>query len=175
MLIFLSTGTFLDTMLSTVNKWSCERDPITVNCKIFETEALYDLSCKTTAYNWIKSKPQLLTEEINPNERRIYISSSNGGSVTHLSAKVFTKNFKSFDKFKTSFFSIYRIVLCLNDWKLSSCTCPFFLKNFKCKHIFAIAVSNNLAVFPPTAKNVPLGLKRKRGRPKGSTKALLKM
>ena len=42
-----------------------------------------------------------------------------------------------------------------------------------CKHIFGVAIRSKKAKVPAEAKDVPIGLKRKRGRPKTARKALL--
>ena len=75
-------------------------------------------------------------------------------------------------KFETS---IWCIDINNEDWLQSKCNCPFFLKNYYCKHM--IGVANILRLdgcsIPLNAKIVPLGQKRKRGAPKKATRALL--
>jgi len=51
-----------------------------------------------------------------------------------------------------------------NEWKSSTLSCPVFLKNNICKHLVGIASKGNVYEFPPGAKDVALGVKRKRGR-----------
>ena len=53
------------------------------------------------------------------------------------------------------------------------CTCPQFLERFMCKHVLGIAIRLKFTKPPPEAENVPIGRKRKRGRPKKATKALI--
>ena len=60
-----------------------------------------------------------------------------------------------------------------NQWKNGRCTCPSYLKTYMCKHIVGLALRLRYVRAPPAAKDVPIGEKRKRGRPKKATRALL--
>jgi hypothetical protein len=48
-----------------------------------------------------------------------------------------------------------------------------FFKQLCCKHIVGIAIRLKHALPPPEAKNIPIGEKRKRGRPAKAKKALI--
>ena len=61
-------------MIATVNKWSCERDPVQINCKLVTVEVEYDLHVATEAYQWVKAKSGLLTDETDPTIPTIYVS-----------------------------------------------------------------------------------------------------
>jgi len=62
----------------------------------------------------------------------------------------------------------------IDDWENATCTCPMFSKNYICKHTLGIAIQlKKFAVVVEEAKSVPIGEKRKRGRPK-LAKALLR-
>ncbi len=58
-------------------------------------------------------------------------------------------------------------------WKEGRCSCPSFFKTFLCKHIIGLAIRLKYVKPPPEAKQIPIGEKRKRGRPKKAGKALL--
>ena len=60
-----------------------------------------------------------------------------------------------------------------DDWRNAKCSCPIFMKKYICKHIVGMAILKNLVEVPDEAKTVPLGQKRKRGRPARVTKAIL--
>lgn len=64
------------------------------------------------------------------------------------------------------------IYLCKFDNK---CTCPVFAKDYICKHILAIAITNRHFRVMPEAKwsQGDLSKKRQRGRPRKATKALV--
>ena len=55
----------------------------------------------------------------------------------------------------------------------ASCTCPIFLKTKVFKHSLGMRIRQKTVVVPATAKEIPIGQKRKRGRPRLATKALL--
>ena len=102
-------------------------------------------------------------------------------SLTKLEAKAFVKickdcSWETFEEFKESLKFIWCTIVDKDDWKKkSSCTCPYFMKNYLCKHIIGIANRRKLpgATIPEQAKNIPLGQKRKRGRQAAITRALL--
>ena len=83
------------------------------------------------------------------------------------------KNWKRFDTYVKSRNSVWMVNLNTTEWKKSSCTCTCFFKSYICKHICGIAIIQNLLAVPPEAKNIPLGEKRKRGRPPKAKKALI--
>jgi len=68
---------------------------------------------------------------------------------------------------------LWMITFQIHDWSTSSCTCATYSKLYICKHIVGLAVKLKVFEFLPEAKNVPLGAKRKRGRPALTKKALL--
>ena len=73
--------------------------------------------------------------------------------------------------------SIWRTKIIESDWKESSCTCPFFSKNYKCKHI--IGISNRLRFtgypkIPLESITIMPEERRKRGRPALAKGALIR-
>ena len=58
-------------------------------------------------------------------------------------------------------------------WRKSKCNCPAFYKNYICKHVVGMAIRLKYCKPPPPAKTVPIGEKRKRGRPAKAKPALL--
>ena len=54
------------------------------------------------------------------------------------------------------------------------CTCPVFVKKRLCKHSLGFQIMRGDVVAPIQAKTVPLGQKRKRGRPKKASSALVR-
>ena len=58
-------------------------------------------------------------------------------------------------------------------WKEGTCTCPCFLKKYMCKHVIGLSIRLKYVKPLPAAKQVPIGEKRKRGRPNKSSKALI--
>ena len=81
----------------------------------------------------------------------------------------------TFEQFKKRAFSgwICRMPWIAECWSQGKCTCPSFLKKYMCKHIIGIAIRSKYVKPPSQAKQVPIGEKRKRGRPFLAKKALL--
>ena len=83
-------------------------------------------------------------------------------------------NSESFDELMTKVFSVNYVKFDESNWKLSICSCAWWAKHFKCHHVIEMAVRKGLAEYPETAQIIPLGQKRKRGRPQNNTPALIK-
>ncbi len=81
----------------------------------------------------------------------------------------------TFEQFKKRSFSewIVSLVPKSETWREGKCTCLNFLKKYMCKHLIGMDIRLKLAKPPPALKNVPINDKRRRGRPKFATKALL--
>ena len=84
-------------------------------------------------------------------------------------------NWKTFDAYAKDASSIWSIELNQENWKLGKCSCPYFIKNYMCKHLIGISARCKLVgcQIPLIAKQVPLGQKRKRGAPSKAKKALI--
>lgn len=85
---------------------------------------------------------------------------------------------KKFDDFITNMLSIYKISFDdVSNWLNGKCTCPAYLKSFICKHIIAIAHRMNV-LNPPDEllkqSETPASKKNPRGRPRRTTKALIR-
>lgn len=62
----------------------------------------------------------------------------------------------------------------IENWQTAVCTCPSFLRNFMCKHIISLAFKFNAIELPEKdVDDEPLLPKRRRGRPKLASKALI--
>ena len=75
-------------------------------------------------------------------------------------------NWSTFDEYVESESSMYCVIPNEASWIKSVCSCPFYMKNYNCKHIIGICVRLNIqgCTIPWQAKTVLLGQKRKRGR-----------
>ena len=58
-------------------------------------------------------------------------------------------------------------------WKNGFCNCSNFFKEYICTHVIGMAIRLKFCKPPPAAKDAFLSEKRKRGRPRKATKALL--
>lgn len=85
-----------------------------------------------------------------------------------------TLKWDTFDEFRINAFKGWRTFVPTDQWMNGTCNCPSYLKTFMCKHVLGIAIRLKLVTPSFEAKQIPIGEKRKRGRPKKAKKALLK-
>jgi hypothetical protein len=157
-----------------VKQWSTDRNEVTnINHKKYELEPIFELKDWTNAFKW-----NLLRKEVVKINSQAFTRSSSGG--TSLSKEQVKQHFSilnsldfdNFDKFIIMVHSIWVVKVCQANWKLSTCTCPTYMKDYKCKHMIAICVRLGLVEYPATAMTLPLQQKRKRGRPQATRGAL---
>ena len=84
-----------------------------------------------------------------------------------------TYKWTTFDKFVEEENKVWCIQPNVENWKLGFCSCPFYAKNYKCKHLTTTLRLEGCSI-PLTAKQIPLGQKRKRGAPRKSAPALIR-
>lgn len=77
----------------------------------------------------------------------------------------------SFDSYAKFINSIRSVSINDSNWQLSVCSCPYWQKNFVCKHTVGIANKLNLNTFPGLNLNIEANAKR--GRRKQATAALV--
>jgi hypothetical protein len=80
-----------------------------------------------------------------------------------------TASWTSFEEYKNSRNSVRHWTIVNDNF---NCNCPVFMKPNLCKHSLGMEIRLSVSDPPPEAKNVPLGQKKKRGRPKLSKPAL---
>jgi SWIM zinc finger len=126
----------------------------------------------TSSYQWIKSTKYIICIP-NDSSKKYYIPARDLQSITQANLDKYKNNkWTTFNQFKKSF-----DIWCMemengSDWKTSKCNCPAFFKNYICKHAVGMAIRLKYCK-PPAAKTVPIGEKRKRGRPAKAKPALL--
>ena len=150
-----------------------ERNSSSVNAKIFITEPTISLALWTLSYQWAK-----LTKDgicISNNSSKIfYVPARDLQSITQAELTKYKKRkWTTFNQFKKSFDIWCMEMEDISDWKRSKCNCPAFLKNYICKHIIGMAIRLKYSKPPSAAKAVPIGEKRKRGRPPKAKVALV--
>jgi hypothetical protein len=169
----LPLSRFKELAFEAVRKWSKE---YATNQKQVINETTITLSTWTKAYQWAKSNKEVI---INEEEESLeyYLPTSCSTKVAQTDVDI-VKNLRwnTFDQFKKRAFQVWILSFPKNksNWKNAKCNCPTFFKEFICKHVVGMALRLKLCKPPPAAKDVPIGEKRKRGRPKLASKALLK-
>lgn len=104
-------------------------------------------------------------------------SSNNSDKITKSTSSVPEDinlvNIDSFEKYK-GIFSKWTVKISKTDaLYMSVCNCPAYLKDYLCKHVIGLGIRLKLISVPSEAKVIPIGEKRKRGRPSKTKPALM--
>lgn len=164
---------FLQTTLDSVKQWSNE---YLLGARTFVSKTTITVSEWTKGYHWAKSKAVISKPMLFDDYDRYFCPANGEISFSQEDLKnTQTMNWNTFKRFRDRAFKIWIIDLPKDktNWADGRCTCPNFFKKFMCKHILALALRLKLAQPPVEAKSVPIGEKRRRGRPKKAAKALL--
>lgn len=108
-------------------------------------------------------------------------SKRRGNSIIYRSANSDTINdtldWDDFDTFKKESFDFhdtqFEHPISRANWLKSKCDCSDYFKLYMCAHITGIAIRLKIVTPPVEAKNLPIGQKRKRGRPTKAKSALV--
>lgn len=167
---------FLQQSLESVERWSKEYQS---NDKQFISVPSVGLKQWTDGYHWAKSN-KIVTSKILENSVEYYSPVSQETKTTEEQIQTVKEmRWTTFDQYKKRAFNIWIVnfpkdTSDMNEkWKEGQCTCPTFLKKFMCKHVIGLSIRLKYVKPPPAAKQVPIGEKRRRGRPNKATKALL--
>ncbi len=136
------------------------------------------MELQTKAYNWARSNVAVLTKKsgiytyyyVQPADQLAI----KDADLTKFNRQNTTLSWRLFDTYAKSQKRLWKITEENGNWEGSTCTCFTFLKQFICKHVLGIAIRQKKFTVRPEAKNIPIGQKRKRGRPAMATKALLR-
>jgi hypothetical protein len=158
--------------LETVEKWSKE---YANHSKEFMTETTITLELWTKGYQWARMKKTVISVD---NESTVEFSISAGEEVTVSQSDIISvKSMKwnTFQQFKEKAFRVWLVTLPKekSEWMKGICNCPSFLKRYMCKHVVGLAIRSKFCTPPIEAKNIPIGQKRRRGKPSKAKKALL--
>lgn len=139
----------------------------------FAKKPIVSLRCLTDGYKWAKkfAKTQIKSELCG--EYLKMVVPSLAMPATWIDDP--NDDFTSFEEFKTKYFEKWVVVLPTNanEWLTGSCSCHRFHKNYICRHLVGMAIRMKYVTVPLAAKGIPLGQKRKRGRPSKAARALI--
>ena len=169
----LPVGQFLNCMADMVEKWSRRRNPSSTNCLPVAENPSTSLKAWTDAYQWAARNVPVLQRDEGTITWYYVTSSRMGEPITARLLKKFQRRedrWANFDDFKSWRTEVWTIVVSSAS---VTCTCPFFIKKRQCKHALGIKIRRKEVAVPPEAKSVPLGQRRKRGRPSKAKQALL--
>lgn len=166
----LDISQFRVVLFKMIEQWSVE---YTSNLNSINNGApKIDLSLWTSGYNFarsnVKIKSKRHADEITYN---IPVGdASEADSICEDSSqwKTFKEFVRSFEMVHTTF----NYPLTSANWSLGRCDCEIGFKQYLCEHIVGVALRLKVVEAPAEAKALPLGQKRKRGRPAKSKPAL---
>lgn len=166
----LDISQFRVVLFKMVEQWSIE---YTSNLNSVNNGApKIDLSLWTNGYNFARSNVKIKSKR-NGNEITYSIPIGDVdkvGSIKEVRSEWTTYNefVQSFDMVHTKF----DYPISATNWNFARCDCVIGFKQYLCEHIVGIALRLKIIEAPAEAKNLPLGQKRKRGRPAKSKPAL---
>lgn len=131
-----------------------------------------ELKIWTAAYVWAKRNvPMKVTETDSKKTFRIPSDPNNPDMIDR------SCEWNSFNEFRKLNFACHDVTFPMpytkDNWIEGTCTCSTFLKTFICEHVVGISLRMKFATAPDEAKSIPLGQKRKRGRPALAKAALI--
>lgn len=154
-------GRFREALYLMITKYSTEYSNGTR--EIYHSP-LIELNIWTEAYNWAKMNvPIKVTRFRNRIEHEITIDQNQNMEIDENLMWHSFDNFRKmyFCKCKTTFPTPFNRL----TWEKGQCDCTDYFKLNICKHVVGIALRMKYVEAPLEAKNIPIGEKRKRGRP----------
>lgn len=152
-------------MFEMVKTWSIEYTS-EINTVNFDA-AKIELPMWTNGYQFAKSNQKITSRR---KGNKIIYRSSVSVNIDD------STNWPDFDSFKQKSFNFHDTTFnyptLRENWLQSECDCGDYFKQFTCAHIIGIAIRLKCVQPPVEAKTVPIGEKRKRGRP-GKAKSAL--
>lgn len=136
------------------------------------------LSSWTLAYQWAVKNVKVL-QETAADGTAIYYMTSSTSATQHINQRVLrafkVKHLKwnNFEDFRKYAHGVWVVQINSNDLAKCRCSCPSFQKLRNCKHLLGMKIRLQMVMVPAAAKTIPIGQKRKRGRPSLATKALI--
>ncbi|XP_043246603.1 uncharacterized protein LOC122394085 [Amphibalanus amphitrite] len=167
-------GRFLRTALDMVSEWAAEHG----ERRVFQSDPPVHLSVQTAAWQWITKGQRCFTSGA-----RTYVPAGDRESVSRDEALHYDEVMSG--STPVTFGELMQVRF--STWLMEdrggegtersirdlTCTCPPYLKKSMCKHVVAAAITAGWIMVSERAKDVPLGQKRKRGRPALARPALL--
>ncbi|XP_077282967.1 uncharacterized protein LOC143908979 [Arctopsyche grandis] len=141
------------------------------NAQEFSNNVHVDLKTWTSAYQWAYLNKKI--EAVSDDAKKIYLIP--GDEYKEISQNLLEETEDNFDGYLKKKGSYYTLTLPIDNdkWEDGECSCPHFLKTYMCKHLLGVAIRLKFVRPPPEAKNLDIGMKRKRGRPPKAKKALI--
>ena len=78
----------------------------------------------------------------------------------------------TFDEMMQCIYSFHKVSINRENWKLSTCSCSFWLKHYKCNHVISCSFRLQLLDFNSIGLDLPIHNNKKRGAPAKTLKSL---
>lgn len=128
----------------------------------------------TNAYNWAKLDVKMQVDETQSLVSYKIPADPNRTDVEQMNSDIDWTTFKQFKEECFLFYTaIFPVLLAKENWIKGSCDCYQYFKLYMCVHILGIALRMRYVSAPDEAKTIPIGRKRKRGRPALAKPALV--
>lgn len=131
-----------------------------------------ELSLWTNGYNFARSNVKIKSKR-NVNEITYHIPIGDVSNPDQIKENF--SQWASFKEFVQSFDMVHTTFdypVSSENWIFGRCDCSSGFKQYLCEHIVGVALRLKIIEAPAEAKTIPLGQKRKRGRPAKSKPAL---
>lgn len=155
-------GRFRRVLSDMIYKWSLAYEN---GSNEFHTTVCIELKMWTAAY--------ALARENKP----MTVIKSSSNVTYYLGSAIFEESYQTFDEFKKAQHSNIRVKFpapyTRENWSRGSCNCCNYFKLYMCEHILSISMRMRYICAPEEAKSIPIGAKRKRGRPAFAKAALV--
>lgn len=154
-------GKFREVLYQMVKNYSIE---YSTGIREYHHKVQIDLSIWTEAYNWAKTNPKIDILKLRHCVQHVITLKPIDIDETneHL-------QWESFDQFRKIYFAkcttTFPTPFNRSTWDNGYCDCSDYFKKYICMHVVGIALRMKFVEAPPEAKNIPIGHKRKRGRP----------
>ena len=156
-----------------VRNWSIDGVQGDMKGKFYAFYPRYSLEEQTKAYQWINKNKIVDIKEV-ACTKLFFIPTATNNHIdnkiveTYMTIRDNPEVCKSLDELHKSVSSLWCLALNENDWESGQCNCPYFAKNFKCKHLLALSSLQNIsgAIIPENAKKILIkSNKHKRSEP----------
>lgn len=162
-------GQFRVVLYAMVKQWSTEYSS-GLNILNFGAPNI-ELEQWTNGYNFARSNTRVNSIR---SDRQVVYTIPVGNSTIDDSFNV--SAWKKFEDYRVKAFEFVHTSfdhpITADNWMFGECDCANGFKLFVCEHMIGIALRLKMAEAPAAAKTIPIGQKRKRGRPAKAKPAL---
>ena len=143
----MPVGQFVSQCLVSASRWSKQYS----FDKSIATKPTISLEDWTSAYQWAKSRQQIRSKRLRDFTQYFCPPSKKDSLPEAEVRRAKVRSWTTFEDFRKNA-SAVRVVQMKNDeWDDATCSCPRFLREYKCKHIIGMAIRLQLVHAPPQA------------------------